>query len=47
MVWSVAARFGFTETEMMEMPRERLRFWYFGHLRMYREERKLIGKGKR
>lgn len=39
MLWAVAARYGFAEAEVLAMPGHRLRFWYAGHVKMYREER--------
>jgi hypothetical protein len=38
MVWSVAARYGFNEAEIMGMSMSRLRYWYKGHQYMAREE---------
>lgn len=49
-LWSVAARYGFSEAEMWAMPVSRLLFWYEGHQFMYREEQqrmKEILGGKR
>lgn len=38
MIWAVAARYGFSEAEMLDMPAHRLRFWYMGHLKMWEEK---------
>lgn len=38
MLWSVAARFRFSEAELRGMRSSRLRFWYRGHQHMDREE---------
>jgi len=45
MLWAVAARFGFPESELWAMPISRLRFWYKGHAYMVKEERQMM-KGK-
>ena len=39
MLWAVAARYSFTEAEVLAMPGHRLRFWHAGHVRMCEEER--------
>ena len=39
MMWSVAARYGFSDAEMWAMRRRRLLYWYEGHEHMSREER--------
>jgi hypothetical protein len=39
MVWSVAARFSFSEAEILGMSLSRLRYWYKGHQYMDREEK--------
>ena len=45
MLYSVAARFSFGESEMMNMPISKLKFWYDGHLRLYEAEQR-AGEGK-
>ena len=42
-LWSVAGRFGFSESEIRHMPLSRLRFWYKGHQRMVADERASLG----
>ncbi len=39
MLYSVAARFHFSEVEIINMPLSRLIFWYNGHVKMCEEER--------
>lgn len=43
MLWSVAARFGFTEAELWALPISRLRFWHQGHAALIAEERGALG----
>lgn len=38
MTWAVAAQFSFTESEMLAMPIHRLRYWYEGHVQMWKKE---------
>ncbi len=39
MMWTVAARYGFGESEMWGLPISRLRFWYEGCEHMHSEEK--------
>lgn len=47
MLWAVAARYGFSEAEVLSMPAHRLRFWYAGHTRMVEEERAAVSRAVR
>lgn len=38
MLWSVAARYSFTEAEIWAMPVSRLAYWYEGHTLMWQEQ---------
>jgi len=46
MLWSVAGRFHFGETELWQIPIRRLQFWYRGHVVMYKEEISAIEAAK-
>lgn len=41
-LWTVAARFGFSDRELRQMPVSRLRFWYDGAVALSEHEQEAL-----